>query len=95
MLDVKQAVKTATTAVLNFYDTEELKELLLEEVEFDEDNQQWKITLGFYVPNKNPPKNELFALAAAADERKYDRKYKIFAIDAESGNVISMKIREL
>jgi hypothetical protein len=93
MIDVKKAVSFAMQAIHDFYEEQELTDLALEEVE--QTDNQWLITLGFLVPNKNPIRNNVFAMAAAADERLYIRKYKIFAVDAESGKVIYMKIREL
>jgi hypothetical protein len=94
MIDVKKAVNFAIQAIHDFYDEQELTDLALEEVEQTDD--EWLITLGFLVPNKNPVKHNVFSMAvAAANDRQYIRKYKIFAVDAESGKVISMKIREL
>jgi len=93
MIDVKKAVSFSMQAIHDFYDKQELTDLALEEVE--QTDNQWLITLSFLVPNKKPNKNNMFAMAAVADEKQYIRKYKIFAVDAESGKILYMKIREL
>jgi len=94
MIDVKKAVSFSMQAIHDFYEGQELTDLALEEVEKTDD--EWLITLGFLVPNKNPVKHNVFSMAmAAANERQYIRKYKIFSVDAESGKILYMKIREL
>ncbi|MDJ1177280.1 hypothetical protein PJF56_00215 [Roseofilum sp. BLCC_M91] len=68
---------------------EEIEDLRLEEVEFSED--KWLITLGYTRPTKikqNP-------LLPVADNRQYERVYKIFTINSRTNEVESMKIREL
>ncbi len=54
-----------------------LGEPMLEEVEFDEQGGVWKITLGYFTN----PFNTTF------------KEYKTFNIDADTGNLLSMKIR--
>jgi hypothetical protein len=93
MIDVKEAVKSAMQAIHEFYDQPKFTDLTLEEVE--QTDNEWLITLSFVVPNQTPIKNNLFAMTAAANDRQYLRKYKIFTINTESGQVRSMKIREL
>lgn len=64
-----------------------VSEILVEEVEKDDTKNHWIITLGF----KLPPINTFEALGPIG----LLRKYKTFRVDADNGNVISMKIREL
>ncbi|NEP82228.1 MAG: hypothetical protein F6K39_31245 [Okeania sp. SIO3B3] len=63
-----------------------IKELRLEEVELSEDRKYWLITLGFITTTAG--EEESFFL-------KKERDYKVFKIHAETGEVESMKIREL
>lgn len=85
MINVKQAV-AASVEFLASIDNE-AQDVLVEEVEYSHGIEAWLITLSFTYPNKKS--NPLSALAGDI------RKYKIFRIDPEKGDVISMKIREL
>jgi len=58
----------------------------LEEVEITDDNQYWFITLS-YESSDLPENPFVFTLGRT-------RKFKIFKIDAKTGEVKSMKIRE-
>ncbi len=93
MIDVKEAIASAKHAVSSFYEAENLVDLRLEEVELSDDERIWQITLGFYVLNINPTQSPL-AIAIVGGSKKYVREYKVFRIDAESGEFRSMKIRE-
>lgn len=92
MLDVKEAVALARDAARDFFDETPLNDLQLEEVEYDDPTETWLITLGFNVKNMNPMSGLGAALSGG---QQYIRKYKIFSIDAQSGKVKSMKIREV
>ena len=70
------------------YPTEDLR---LEEAELSEDKEHWFITLGFIRP-VDKTSNYLGDLITT---RNYEREYKIFKIDATTGEVQSMKIREV
>lgn len=92
MIDVKAAVQCAKDAAKDFLSEDAaLEDLLLEEVEFNEAENTWLITLGFNVINKNAMRG----LGAAIAGNQYIRKYKAFSIDADSGKVKAMKIREV
>ena len=70
------------------YPTEDWR---LEEAELSEDKKHWFITLGFIRPvdkTSNP-------LANFMETPNYEREYKVFKIDATTGEVQSMKIREV
>lgn len=90
-------VKTAVTAANNYLqDVKELmkvqlESLRLEEVELSEDQREWLITLGFDVPIRT---NSLANLVAGTNS-VYQREYKLFKIDSETGEVKSMKMRTL
>ena len=84
---VKTAVSNAIEFVRELYKGEEIKDILLEEVEFSESSNQWLITIGFII-NKIKENSIL-------PYKEIDHKYKIVHIDAQSGKPISMKIREI
>lgn len=83
MIDVKEAVKIARSYVADLFS--DAGGLALEEVEFSEEKGAWLITIGFSV---REPQSPLDALGL-----KYDRKYKLIHVDAETGEVKSVKIR--
>ena len=90
---VKTAVSNAIEFVRELYKDEEIKDILLEEVEFSESTNQWLITIGFM---RNKMKDQSSSIAnLILPEREIVRKYKIVHIDAQSGEPISMKIREI
>lgn len=92
MIEVKDAVHTAKWAANEFLGSEvELKDLQLEEVEFDKAKRAWVITLGFNVPITN----RFERIGAAIGGPLHTRKYKTFIIDSETGEFLSMKIREI
>lgn len=78
MITVKEAVPAAARFARSMYG-EDL-DLLLEEVDLSPDERYWLITLSFSSKKVD---------AASASRRDY----KIFEIDAESGEVRSMKMR--
>jgi len=94
MLDVKEVVGKASLFVSNVFGEEEVRNISLEEVKISEDEQFWFITLGLYVPNKNPARKHLGMTLASISE-PYLKQYKIFKIESETGKVVSMKIREV
>jgi hypothetical protein len=84
MLDVKEAARRASEYFAGLYADQSLSNVQLEEVELSEDGRHWFITLSYPVPP------ELAAL-----NFNFKRKYKVFKIDAETGQVVSMKIRKV
>lgn len=96
LVDVRSAVGAARNYLQQVTDllldpVQEIKGLRLEETELSEDKQYWLITLGFDRPvdaHRDP-------LQSIGVSRKYEREYRIFKIDAQTGEVQAMKIREL
>jgi hypothetical protein len=87
MINVKEAVSSATKALQDLFPGEKFAGLELEEVELTEDGKSWLITLGFDVPRKG-------VLSLPPAMMGYERKYKIFKVDGRTGNVTAMKIRK-
>jgi hypothetical protein len=81
-IDIKQAIDVAIAFLLRCYP--DASRILLEETEIlTDDKNHWNITLSFQEQDTG-----YIVLGGK-------RKYKIFKIDAEKAEVISMKIREL
>ena len=94
MLDVKYAVKKAKSYVIDLFEEESIRDLGLEEVEYDGDEQTWLITLGFSRPWDTPKVNSLAAALTGVEnvESKPKRRaYKIIKINDSSGEVLSIK----
>ena len=79
---------TAKTATINakkyFEELTGINKMSLEEVELSEDGRYWFITLGYDDLSEG--------LLLTIVQRK---KYKVFKVNADSGQVISMKIRQV
>ncbi|HEX6623903.1 MAG TPA: hypothetical protein VF064_09330 [Pyrinomonadaceae bacterium] len=84
MMDVKQAAKLASDYFNSLYETQSLSNVLLEEVELTENGEYWLITLSY--PAQPETVSSIFGTK---------RQYKVFKINAETGEVQSMKIRKI
>jgi hypothetical protein len=84
VIDVKQAVQASVKFAESTLGPERAQQMLVEEVERPEDRGNWVITLSLPVP-----------LSLQVFGRKEDKEYKTFVVDAETGEVKSMKIRQL
>ena len=89
-MDVKQAVRTAREYVGELFDGEEIDYVGLEEVVFDDESDQWLITIGFSRPWDRPK-----VLSAALREDPLKRSYKVVRINDADGRVMSLKDRVL
>lgn len=85
MLTVKQAVQAAMDLLKDLYDTRKFEDILLEEVEMSENGSHWQVTIGF--SRKALSENVMEAIGS----KKYIRSRKIFRIDGDSGDLVSMK----
>jgi len=84
MIDVKQASDKAREHLVTFFpDAEKVQ---LEEVELTQDKAHWFITLSYEGVSNSVASSLLVGKSV---------RYKIFKLDAESGDVISMKIRDI
>ncbi len=90
-MEVREAVVSAKQHVVELFGDENIVNIGLEEVVFDEDADKWKITIGFSRPwdRKNP-------LATTFTEAgRSDRSYKVLCINDADGKVESVKDRIL
>ena len=85
MISVKEAAEKAAEYFTDLYH-DQFTNVLLEEAErkVERTGRYWLITLGYDRPSNLPQ----FA-------RKGSRAFKVFKVDGETGEVISMKIREV
>jgi hypothetical protein len=83
MINVKEATDKAREHLVNFFP--EADEVQLEEVELTPDKAFWLITLS-YAGISNSVASSLLVGKSM--------RYKIFKLDAETGEVLSMKIRD-
>ena len=88
-MDVKQAVQAAKSHVAEIFADESIVNVGLEEVEFDELNRVWAITVGFSRVWGRPG-DPIRAL-----DGETARTFKIVRIEDESGRVRSVKHRDV
>ncbi len=85
-MDVKAAVKIAKTKVADLFADEEIADIGLEEVEFDDSVGMWIVTIGF-----SRPWDQKNALTAALGEGQTGRSYKVLHIAGKDGRMVSMR----
>jgi hypothetical protein len=84
MIDATEASNKAKTYLNSFFpDAEKVQ---LEEVELTDDKTHWLITLSFEGVSNSVASSLLVGKSL---------RYKIFKLEAESGEVLSMKIRDI
>jgi hypothetical protein len=84
MVAVRQAIASAMTFVKDVLGSE-VERATVEEVEFFQSQSYWSVTLGL-LPKLDP--------IEAALTSKREVRYRIFIVDAESGEVTAMRFRE-
>jgi hypothetical protein len=82
---VKEAVQAAMELLNGLYDTRKFEDILLEEVKMGDDGCHWEVTVGF--SRKALSENVMEAIGS----KKYIRSRKIFHINGNSGELVSMK----
>ena len=89
-MDVKEAARTAKAYVADLYAGEAITNVGLEEVEFDDRSNDWKITIGF-----SRPWDRKANLAAALAAGTPARSYKVVRIADDDGHIVSLRDRLL
>lgn len=92
-MDVKEAVAAAKRYIEEVFSDEGIAEIGLEEVEFDNARDVWRITMGFsrermVVDMSSPALGHLLA------PRRRVRSYKVVRISDKNNKVLSVKNRE-
>ena len=88
-IELKKMVNTAIQFLDNLYDQENLRNVMLEEIERSEDSGRWLVTLGFDMDFSPPPTYSITDLFA----KKPQRIYKTIEIDEKTGEALAMKMR--
>ena len=89
-MEVKEAVQVAKEYLRDLFEGEEVDYVGLEEVEFDNASNEWKVTVGFSRPWDCPS-----SLSAAMRDEPLRRSYKVVRIKDTNGKVTSVRDRSL
>lgn len=93
LLNARAATESALAALAAYYPLG-VRNILLEEVEASADGKEWLITLGFDVTRQREPRAIEKLLPSFHDYVEVERIYKTFHVDAATGQVTAMKIRQ-
>lgn len=85
MISIKEAAEKAIIYFKSVPGYEGAKNVLIEEIEKSDDKSFWLITLSHLVPQTSP-----FEVITG---KGYRKEFKVFKIDALTGEVVSMKLR--
>ena len=88
-MSVKQAIAVAKTFVVDVLADENPTNIGLEEVEFDDREDNWLITIGFSRP-WNSAAGPLAGLSAVRPERAY----RVVTVSDAEGRAVAMKRRD-
>ena len=89
-MESKEAARTAKDYIIDLFADEAITDVGFEEVYFDHESNDWKITIGFHRPWDHRNK-----LLTALGEQYPARSYKVVRIENEDGHVISVADRVL
>lgn len=91
----KEAVAIAKQYIHETFEEDEISQLTLEEIDFDDTGSSWMITIGFLRPadRKQPALDRL--LPKLSYEKPLERVYRVVRIRDTDGTVASVKIRDL
>lgn len=92
-MDVREAARTAKTYIANVFADEDIDEVGLEEVDFDDRSNLWKITISFLRPRGRMDPFQAAASGYPAGTPTMRRSFKVVNIDDGSGSVVSVKHR--
>lgn len=90
-MEVQDAVKLAKKYVADVFRDEEPTNIGLEEIEFDDKDSSWNVTIGF----SRPWNSVKTSLAAITGETTKKRAYKIVRIRDDDGRMIAIKRRDV
>ncbi len=99
-MDVKEAIAKAKQYVRDVFSDDSVSNIGLEEVGFDEHENNWLITIGFFPPwQVDGSAGHWTRIVRGESESPRDRAmrraYKIVTISDNTGNVVSVKNREI
>ena len=97
-MNVQEAVRLAKDYVKDIFVEEKITNVGLEEIEFNEDQDCWEITIGFSRPWDYPARSlfeNLHDPLFKTPRRPKTRSFKVVNIDASNAKVLSVKNHEL
>ena len=92
-MDVRAAARTAKAYIAEVFADEDIDELGLEEVDFDDRANLWQITVSFLRPRGEMDRYQAAASGYPAGTPTMRRSFKVVNIDDGSGSVRSVKHR--
>jgi hypothetical protein len=93
-MKVREAVTAGKGYIQDIFGDENIANLGLEEVEFDETTNTWTITLGFSRPWDKPAGALARLEGVGVDLRPWRREYKVVRLSNATGELLSIKNRE-
>jgi len=87
-MDALAAIAKAKEHIAEMFQAEKISHVGLEEVEFVDASDQWRVTIGFERPWDQPS-----GVAAASNPRR-NRTYKVVTIADQDERILSVKNRE-
>lgn len=97
-IGVKEAIRKAYDYLHELFEDDDLPNLRLEEVELSEDGRHWLVTYGFTASEREVESTtNPFASMLGGNTRttRPSREYKLLTVNAGTGEVESMRIRQL
>lgn len=92
-MEMKKAVVLAKGYVADLFSEEDIGEIGLEEIEFDEAHGLWNVTIGFRRPWKRDPGKD--SMIAVLSQTYRERWYKVVQVADASGKLVAIKDRLL
>lgn len=96
-MNVKEAARTAATYVADLFAEEGIEHIGLEEVTFDDLQDVWNVTIGFYRHlDRRTDLSAVIGSSLGTDAPSWrKRTFKIVSIDNGTGKVLSLTHRSL
>lgn len=92
-LDAKEAVRRAKAYVAELYSDEAIRHPGVEEIKYDDSQEVWNITIGFFREWDAAERTFGEAIAGQSALRWDRRTFKVVTVDGESGDVRAMTHR--
>jgi len=96
-MDAKEAVRLAKDYVKDIFVEEQITNVGLEEIKFNDDQDCWEITVGFSRPWDYYARNLFEDVHSSFEKqrRPKTRSFKVVNIDASNAKVLSVRNHEL
>ena len=91
-MEVKEAAQVAKATVASLFEDQQISNILLEEVDFEELPETWSITVGFFRQSEVDSQSIAGAISPLIGRR---RSFKVVRIRDRDGHVLSVKHRSV